>query len=355
MGSAVGGAVGGPLGASIGQVAGGYFGASIGDSTVSSTMQDNDDGITGASGSGQGEGQYGYNIYPTIVRNILDRGRHFKGSLKNQYTYTFDFTDNQNAYIIPYKEMRFWWSRIPDNAQKFTVNMPASWGVTFHSATIDFDVLGIQRKRIITGGSSSLETIDFEPSQNFVFAMSDRRSQDYTITGAETAPYFIRYSDSTFDDAIDEWSRQEIAQHNSKTIHFRFPHLQKHKAYKINTNYTTPGLLIPGTTGLFTNMQANTELTTTTTDEYRNTILQPQVNHPMMVITSQNIPDISGNMKFMYTVRITTEMHYTLHLKPDYPNGTMDIENRQTIPLPTAVERTATNDYRIGHEAIHFI
>lgn len=352
-GSAVGAALGGPTGGAIGGYVGGYGYEAIVPEVgeVSSTTTNKDMLQGGGAGGAQADGQqYGYDIVPSIPRNILNRGTTYSGSWKNQYTYTFDFSDDINAIIIPYQEMRFWYPRINNSKINFEGIKSLAYGIQFHKANMDMDLLATTRKRLLTGGTNTLETIDFEPSQNMVIASSDRRTQQYTIAGTETAPYFVRYTDSTFSEAEDVWTRQEVAQHFCKKFSFGWSDLPDQKLYNIQ-DWTQPGIMIPGPTGLANNASFNSNFQTETNDQYNSTRMMKYTSRPMVCITSQAVPDITGTMKFAFTVRITQELHYTLFLFPDVYDSSEDDVGRQLNRLPTMDLIPGTGNYNIVHNA----
>jgi hypothetical protein len=97
---------------------------------------------------------------------------HVHGTIKRSFWINLEFCDSGLCgYIIPYHLLLFWLSinKEENNTMKtFNTIMPAAYGITWHKFELSLYNQATTRKRLLTQGSTTYETIDFETSQNLM-------------------------------------------------------------------------------------------------------------------------------------------------------------------------------------------
>lgn len=313
---------------------------------------------------------------PMYTRNIFNKGNQkVPFTLKRQEYVTLNFSDNDKPIVIPYQVLH--WYRGPSdklsgNIKNWDALCDISWSASYHGARIAIEVMAITRQRLLQGGSTNYKTYDFETSQNLMLGKWNREATTYQYplkesTDAKTAFNEIRTDASPFNYSYDHVTREEIPQRKIKFIHVEFNepnHNYYHNTYKTNgmiskTGTSTAVVLIPGPQGVsmptnkigfLTGVQNNKEIFTNTQTQnpsedlkLNTTTTINRASYPMMALFPPEVADETGEMKWVYQVRFSTELFATFHLNPDIgaPNG-YNFLKRQVIPCPTITQTSTT-------------
>lgn len=348
---------------------------------------DGDDGNNRMTGGGSGSREgYGKMMMPMTIHNIFNKGQlKYPFTLKRQEYLSLNFTEDTSPIVLPYQLMDFW---LPvdtlQNRANFDGLVNISLGVQYHSAEIEIEVYGVTRERLLEGGSTNYKTYDFETSQNLFVTTMDRSGETFEYKGTDKAagrmPFDkCRWFGSPFNADTDIYTREEIPQRIKKIIKIPIqslnhnymwrPELSQYwyKQIPVKTGtknqFKTTALLLPGPT--------NMKMPPTGGDVTENWGINELINnedapiadaardwdqqtfwgrstYPLIVLNQPSITDETGLMKWIYEVRISTKLHCSFIIKPDYyGNLTNDYLFRQLIHHPRYARTydTQTADY----------
>lgn len=306
-----------------------------------------------------------------ITRNIWNqRGEKIHFTLKRQEYTPLEFVSNTKPVILAYQIMD-WWMPINESQNKKNYNKltEMSWGVEYHKGKITIEVYAVLRQRLLQQGQTSYFTYDFETSQN-LFVSTNRRGIANYAYGTSKTNGRKKFNDTRFDyevyDAeIDMYDREEIPQREKKTIEIHFEKPNHRYMYRPeptnkwmekiteNNKNTVKTLVIPGPTGygptatiqngIETSAYHNTEIIIEDKGEdggvdehhinWATTI--NRASYPLKVLHPPKVTDETGEMKWYYETRISTELDVTFHIKPDiYRENELAAFQRQILPHP---------------------
>lgn len=349
------------------------------------TAAGGEEGLTGIAGGGSKEG-YGKHIIPMYTRNIFSQGDlKYNYTLKRQEYCTLNFAENIEAIVLPYQCLHWYVGDTGNggnNADIWDLLCQASWGMSLHGARIAIEVYAVTRERLLQGGATNYKTYDFETSQNLFLSRGDRLQCHYyyptNVPTRSRVPFnAIRWAEhGTFSLNFDHFTREEIPQRETKIINIKFPKLNHNYAYPpMNvssmrspsgtktwvtqipgpTGYTGPGPNLETIVGTGNNTEifykpVNNEVTGLHTEQ---STIQNRSTYPMMILHSPDVPDETGDMKWVYQVRISTELFATFHIKPDFGGqGITEFLHRQVVNLPVVINEnnggTVLYNTRIG-------
>jgi hypothetical protein len=97
---------------------------------------------------------------------------HVHGEIKRSLWYNISFCDvGTCGYVLPYHLLQFWLGIDPqenNTLNTFNILSQGAYGVTWHGFNLSIYNQATTRKRLLTQGSTTYETIDFETSQNLM-------------------------------------------------------------------------------------------------------------------------------------------------------------------------------------------
>lgn len=331
----------------------------------------------GGGGSKEGYGEY---IFPMYTRNIFNKGNlKYDFTVKRQEYTTLNFTDNVRPIILPYQVLHWYFGdkKALENVKTYNRLCDISWGCTFHGARIAIEVYAVTRERLLQGGATNYKTYDFETSQN-LFLSTNARQRDtfyYPIDAGDANENRVPFNavrkdgtNTTWSLTSDLWDREEIPQREIKIITKRFEqpkHGYVYPTYKVknlrgrtSTGDTAFAVLVPGPTGYSTGARNTTETTYTSAnteiqinkdiqegakeDKWETSTVVDRVSYPMMCLHPPEVADETGEMKWVYQTRISTELFVTFHVNPDLTVG-QDFLGRQRVNLPARVNKDPGN------------
>jgi hypothetical protein len=116
---------------------------------------------------------YGKHIHPTTSSiPIPIKTSSVHGQIKRSFWLNLSFCDSGPcAYMIPYHLLQFWIGldqQENNTLQTFNTLVDAAYGITWHNFDLSLYNQATTRKRLLTQGSTTYETIDFETSQNLM-------------------------------------------------------------------------------------------------------------------------------------------------------------------------------------------
>lgn len=291
---------------------------------------------------------YGKGIVPMEVRNIFSQANQIVyNTVKQQRYVALDFTGaTTNPKIVPYQSIA-WWRGINNAAnlnysvQKM-INLNAmSFGMRILRAKIVIEVFAVTRQRLIVTGSTNYNTFDFEQGQNLFIAWADRTAETYQVSTPAALDETVMVTGQTtlFGANNDNITKMELPT-RERWEHTWDLDVLHHNYLWAPNNLDSVYTLIPGAQGVdvnpaLTNTATKEIISGSTTDGsftyYYNT-LQDRRSYPRLMLGQPQIADETGEMKFRYQVRISTELEIEHHLRPDIDNPSLQ---RQVIPLPS--------------------
>lgn len=296
------------------------------------------------------------NITPLYSHNYLSRSNLTTViyTLKNKQWIDFNCCENgQKASIIPYKNMQFWTNE-KTNQTIFNGLMKLSTGWEILSANINIENHSICRQRLITQGSTTVLTYDFETSQNLIIGHLTHGvylHKPSINTTKEQIRKPIQTELEFFTD-YDEFTYEEIPQKH--IWHYNVPTSKLNKqGLLINTEETINiNHLIPGETNYISQLNSDntTKFSTITNQTYLYDQIHNQEQAQIQVTRTADYPqqhgifigqprvaDETGYMKFRYQIQLETALTCKFHLEPDNNPTIVDsiINNAQHIKLPT--------------------
>jgi hypothetical protein len=103
---------------------------------------------------------------------IPTKTTHAYGEIKRSLWYNVSFCDvGTCGYALPYHLLQFWIGideQENNTLKQFNILSNAAYGITWHEFTLSIYNQATTRKRLLTQGSTTYETIDFETSQNLM-------------------------------------------------------------------------------------------------------------------------------------------------------------------------------------------
>jgi hypothetical protein len=121
---------------------------------------------------------YGTHMQPTSTIPIPIKTTHVHGEIKRSIWLNISFCDAGNCgYHLPYQLLQFW-TGLSDKENNtiltFNTLAAAAYGITWHDFSLSL-YNQATRKRLLTQGSTTYETIDLETSQNLMILTSTTR------------------------------------------------------------------------------------------------------------------------------------------------------------------------------------
>jgi hypothetical protein len=215
----------------------------------------------------------------------------------------------------------------------------SAFGVTWQSFELQIYNQATTRKRLLTQGSTSYETIDFETSQNLLIGTDINRTHTPSVLWpAEYEPPGHKYSGSDLQDGTNFLKYEVLATGTSKKFFFTpesLPHGYVWELIEIENTGIHADKMFPArqnTTGLQTN---DIPLVTQTKDKMTSMHISSYPNSlPLIFLDSPHILSESGNTKFIYRTRWDFRVRYTRHMTPSARSETS--QSRFVLPYPSA-------------------
>lgn len=116
---------------------------------------------------------YGKHVAPAIASiPIPIKTTHAYGEIKRSLWYNVSFCDvGTCGYALPYQLLQFWLGideQENNTLKQFNLLSIAAYGITWHEFSLSIYNQATTRKWLLTQGSTTFETIDFETSQNLM-------------------------------------------------------------------------------------------------------------------------------------------------------------------------------------------
>jgi hypothetical protein len=287
---------------------------------------------------------YGKHMHDTISTiPIPIQTTHVHGEIKRSAWLNLSFCDSTcTGYAIPYHLPQFWLglSETENNTlQIFNTILQTAYGITWHNFNLSIYNQATTRKRLLTQGSTTYETIDFETSQNLMILTDVNNSHNpNVIWPSEYQPPGHRLTGLDLQSGTNYCKIEELATGHTKEFKFTPEHLPAHHVWeliKIENTGMNAAKMFPArqhTTGFqsFDTPMVNTSATTFTSMHLQ---YHPQPM-PFIVLDAPHILSEAGNMKFIYRTRWDFSIPYTLHIKPSSASETS--YNKYITPYPSA-------------------
>jgi hypothetical protein len=226
---------------------------------------------------GKDNNGYGDYISPTTkTMPFIYNHSTFTSEIIRSIWVDIDFSNmNGKPYCMPYQLLHFWLGTSNTNSNTVRILnhiMRISYGISWHSFSLKIYNQATSKKRLLTQGTTSYETIDFETSQNLLIM------QDLNDTHNPTIQYPEEFQPPGHTYIGDEWqsnpflpSIEELSTGHIKTFTFYPEELPPNQVWartEISDLGTYAADMFPArqhTTGQKTN---DTPLTTTTNKTY---------------------------------------------------------------------------------------
>jgi hypothetical protein len=214
-----------------------------------------------------------------------------------------------------------------------------SYGVTWHSFDLTLYNQATTRKRLLTQGSTTTETIDFETSQNLMILTDVNKTHKNDITyPSDFVPPGIK--NTTFDLQSDAYfcKTEELSTGHTKPFSFTPEPLPPNYVWEIlpiNTFYENTRKMFPARQHTTAAQNYDLPLTHFPGRSFASTHYQQQP-HPLphIELHCPHISSEAGYMKFIYRTRWDFSVSYTLHTKPSALSETS--YNKFITPYPEA-------------------
>lgn len=320
----------------------------------------------GLSGSGRGSKEgYGKNITPMGTFNIFQLPQRIPFTVKRSEYVNFDFTTNTSPIALAYQVLDWWFPNDTNqNKRNYDALAGIAMGQIWKGGTITLEVYAVTRQRLLQGGATNYLTYDFETSQNLFFSKWDRVGGEYVYpqrpAGQTYVPFpNVRANNDAFDPTQDGVTREEIPQRERKTINLHFNHPHHNYLWKpvLSQNLATRAaaremtvVTIPGPPGVWSSPAVGTEFGTklsefideTPEDGPHKQSVWNRSTYPMYAVHPPLVEDETGQMKWRYQMKVSTELHTDFFLPPDYNRGlTNDIYQRQLLTQPSLTVQMA--------------
>lgn len=121
-----------------------------------------------------------------------------------------------------------------NSLKNFNLLAEACYGITWHSFDLNIYNQATTRKRLLTQGSTTYETIDFETSQNLLIMTDNNATQSPKITfPTEFKPPGHKYEGSDLQDSCFFQNLQELATGTTKHFHFEPETLPNYQVWQL--------------------------------------------------------------------------------------------------------------------------
>lgn len=305
------------------------------------------------------------------IHNIFNQGQlKYDFTVKRQEYQQLRFTDNSNPIVLAYQALHWWFpTSLSQNRANFDGLAGISWGMEVHKGEIEIEVYGVTRERLLEGGSTNYKTYDFETSQNLFLTTFDRSPQLYNYDGKAIQQGRMpfdqpRWTGTPFDSLQDYYTREEIPQRAKKTIDIHFKRLHHNNVWRpvqsnqlfsqatqgnntITSMYLIPGPqnIMPVITNGTETVGNNSELITQNNSSMTHSTMWDRATYPMKVLNPPLIEDETGTMKWIYECRISTKLHVSFLLMPDYQDDLVDdylFRQRYQLPVLSSTQPQGT-------------
>lgn len=308
-------------------------------------------------------------MHPIASKQVWSaNGHRILHTVKTSRFINLEFDADEKPIIVPYQILGFWTGTwLPDEQQALnnSIMIPRKLirqevldGIQFLRGDIDIELHNVSRKRILNQGTTNIVTWDIENTQNLIIGWNDRQFKSIGYkdwTSADVAEQPRTKSSTLWDYVSDLVKKEELPPRHCYKHTVTFPTPSYNQAYKPNDYWDKTGAryLVPGITGQ-TQMAATDEYNITTAtynnqfvnqtqeiayqtdnkDIYSIQQVQPLVSYPRMLLGKPEIKGEAGNIKLIYKVKVTTNLHTVLIFKPDIESkATFRIRQWQELPV----------------------
>jgi hypothetical protein len=292
---------------------------------------------------------YGKHNHPTAwTIPIPMTTSHIHGEIVRSIWINMDFSNTDNKqYIVPYQLLQFWTgldSQENNSLQLFNKLSAAAYGITWYNFTLSIYNQATTRKRLLTQGSATYETIDFETSQNLLVLTGVNNTNTPSVVWPNEFHPPGRISRGTESQSGTNYCKlEEIATGTTKDFSFT-PEQLPGKLVREMTTIDSSGL---HSDKMFPARQHTTDLQAF---DMPLTINHPHnfSSLPLICIDSPHILSEAGNMKFIYRTRWDFKIPYTMHTYQAAPNEKSFA--KFIVPYPKAKPSTA----KTGETSLQF-
>lgn len=292
---------------------------------------------------------YGKHMIPTISNiPIPIKLNHMHGQIKRSVWCNIDFCDTGICgYILPYHMLQFWVGI--NNKENNTINMfniisKAAYGVTWHSFDLSIYNQATTRKRLLTQGSTTYETIDFETSQNLMILTDMNKGRIHQINWPD------EYKPPGNLNQVEDWQNgtnyckaEELATGHTKHFNFspeKLPDSYVWQLLKIDNSGIYANMMFPARQHTQGYQTEDSPLVATNHDFYSSVHYQYKpYAMPSIMLDSPHIKSETGKMKFIYRTRWDFSIPYTLHMEPS--SSTEKSYGKYIVPYPKAKKTKA--------------
>jgi hypothetical protein len=260
--------------------------------------------------------------------------------------------------MIPYHLLQFWIAlnqQENNTLQTFNTLVDAAYGITWHNFDLSLYNQATTRKRLLTQGSTTYETIDFETSQNLmILTDTNNTHQPRVLWPDEYMPPGHKNTTSDLQFGTNFCKIEELATGHTK--HFQFspeslPTSHVWELAKIDKSGNHAAKMFPARQHTSQLQTLDIPIIATTTSGYTSMHIQykPQPM-PFIQLDCPHVMSETGNMKFIYRTRWDFSIDYTLHIKP---SSTTNLSyNKYVVPYPKASSSSSSEDGPIYYSFI---
>ncbi|PNF30091.1 hypothetical protein B7P43_G03138 [Cryptotermes secundus] len=221
----------------------------------------------------------------------------------------------------------------------FNILSNAAYGITWHEFNLSIYNQATTRKRLLTQGSTTYETIDFETSQNLMILTDINNSHTPSILWPDDfMPPGAKFRTADLQAGTYFCKTEELATGHTKTFSFtpeKLPSSYVWELIHIDKSGTHADKMFPARQHTNSFQSNDIPLIAASKSGFTSMHIQwkPQPM-PLIVLDSPHILSENGNMKFIYRTRWDYTIPYTLHMMPS--SATEQSFYKYITPYPKA-------------------
>lgn len=285
---------------------------------------------------------FGKDMHATIPFIPHIKSDSYHGIIQVTEWGTSDFSDmDTQPYLMNLTAMSFWFGTNPDfnnQIKLYQSLLPQCIGMLYHKFELQLTNQAVTRKRLLTQGTTSTVTHDFETSQNLIITYDNSQERSMDIAG-NIIEYFIPFKTNLQQDTADNpFIYEELATGHTKTFTIYPPSPGPNKiwtkhtineagqGYEVNTK-------IPGRSNTIsnTNSQVLTNQMMAPSNIYLTNYNTEPYGYPTVFLDQPHIKAETGIMKFIYRLKSTATIHYEAFFYPTNTNN--KIYQRDVVAL----------------------
>jgi hypothetical protein len=299
---------------------------------------------------------YGKHMHPTTSTvPIPIKTSHVHGEIKRSMWINLSFCEaGPCSMVIPYHLLQFWIGldeQENNTLRTFNLLSAAAYGITWHEFNLSIYNQATTRKRLLTQGSTTYETNDFETSQNLMILTDVNQSHTPSILWPDDfMPPGSKYRTADLQSGTYFCKTEELATGHTKTFSFnpeKLPSSYVWELIHIDKSGSHSDKMFPARQHTTSHQSNDIPLVAISKGSFTSMHIQwkPQPM-PLIVLDAPHILSETGNMKFIYRTRWDFSIPYTFHMMP---SAAAELSyNKFVTPYPKAKITPSGDEARVS-------